>query len=94
MTVRHGKGPLLMRMTGVALARTVAALSEVAVVCTPLGACGLSLSGSNAYVTFGPGIPVFTIETWFKRLGPSTTTSTGGMAARRVAPHTAEGGCP
>ena len=42
---------------------------------------GLQFNGTNQYVTFGRadslGVKQFTIETWFKRLGAGTTTSTG-----------------
>lgn len=41
----------------------------------------LSLSGTNAYVTFGNnsklGLAQFTLECWFKRNGTGATTSTG-----------------
>ncbi len=47
----------------------------------------LSFDGANDYVTFGPapalGASTFTIETWFKRVGPgaSASTGTGGVTA-------------
>lgn len=48
----------------------------------PSGGTALQFSGTNQYVSFGValpqlGVPQFTIETWFKRLGAGTGTSTG-----------------
>ncbi|MDO8941890.1 MAG: DNRLRE domain-containing protein, partial [Desulfobacterales bacterium] len=49
---------------------------------------GLQFDGSNDYVTLGqaPGLGLgqFTIETWFKRTGAGTTTSTGSGGVTAV----------
>ena len=48
-------------------------------------AAGLRFGGTNGYVTFGNtsvlGLKTFTIETWFRRDGAGTTTSTGAITA-------------
>ncbi len=48
----------------------------------------LTFDGANDYVTFGNaaslGLPNFTIETWFKRTGAGTTTTTGGTGGLTV----------
>jgi cysteine-rich repeat protein len=59
----------------------VAWTSPVLAACTTPGACALDFGGTNAYVSFGNtstlGLPVFTVETWFRRDGTGTATSTG-----------------
>jgi hypothetical protein len=56
---------------------------------------GLQLDGSNDYVTFGqaPGLgaATFTIETWFKRTGAGTTTTTGSGGVSAAVPLVTKG---
>lgn len=63
----------------------------LAVCAAPGTACGLQFGGTNASVTFGDpaalDLATFTIETWFRRDGTGTTTSTGssGISRQRAA---------
>jgi len=56
----------------------------------------LQFNGTDDYVEFGTGLPSlgvanFTVETWFKRLGTGTTTSTGTNGVAALVPLVAKG---
>jgi hypothetical protein len=63
--------------------------------CSGGNAFALRLNGTNQYVSMGaaPGLdaPAFTIETWFKRTGAGTTTSTGTNGIAALVPLVAKG---
>jgi hypothetical protein len=63
--------------------------------CVGGNAFALQLNGTNQYVSMGaaPGLDAaqFTIETWFRRTGTGTTTSTGSGGVAALVPLVAKG---